>query len=250
MSLSALVLIPARYGSSRFPGKPLAPLLNNTMISFVYERVEALKSVSGFKVKVAVVTDDSRIEEHLLSGKKNVVRVDDPVESGTERIQLAWERFFHQENFDFIVNVQGDEPLIEREDLVDLLTFHDRSPFDVTTIYEQKEMSEDFKNPNKVKAVVDEKSGKCFYFSRAAIPYDREGSELKNWNLHVGLYSYRPEALRTFCQNPVSTLENIEKLEQLRALSLGMSIGAVKARHPFMGVDLPEDIATVEGVLK
>lgn len=250
MSISALVLIPARYDSSRFPGKPLAPLLNRPMISYVYEKAEALKELPGFVATVAVVTDDQRIEDHLKSEQKNVVRVDDLVESGTERIHLAWQRYFGDKDFDFIVNVQGDEPLIEKEDLADLLNFHHKSGFDVTTIFEEKEMSDEFKNPNRVKAVVDSKSGQCFYFSRAPIPHDRDGGELAKWNLHVGLYSYRPVALKKFCDNPMSSLEKIEKLEQLRALSLGMTIGAIPARHPFMGVDLPEDIATVEGVLK
>ena len=244
------MLIPARYESSRFPGKPLAPLKNKPMISHVYERTQKLSEVQGFEVTVAVVTDDDRIEEHLKNEEKCVVRVDDPVESGTERIHLAWKRHFGEEDFDFIINVQGDEPLIEKEDLKELVEFHHQSSFDIATVVQEKEIDQEFNNPNRVKAVFDEKTGQCFYFSRAAIPMDRDGGNLKHWHLHIGLYCYRAQALEKFCKNPMGSLEKIEKLEQLRALGLGMTIGATRARHPFLGVDTPEDIASVEGVLE
>lgn len=220
------------------------------MISHVYLRASELKGLLGREqVTVAVVTDDERIEKHLKDKGQKVVRVDDAVESGTERIYLAWSRHFANENFDFVINVQGDEPLLKGDDLKELVEFHQNSAFDITTLVEEKSDFTNFKDPNKVKAVFEKETGRCPYFSRAAVPHDRDGDCLKSWFLHIGVYCYRTEALEKFCKAPVAELEKIEKLEQLRALGLGLSMGAVLARHEFIGVDLPSDIEKVEGVL-
>lgn len=220
------------------------------MISHVYKRASELEGILGREqVTVAVVTDDERIENHLKEKGQKVVRVDDAVESGTERIYLAWLRHFSQDNFDFVINVQGDEPLLEGKDLQELVEFHQGSPFEIATLVSEKKDFSEFKDPNKVKAVYEQTSGRCHYFSRAGVPHDRDGGELKSWFLHIGVYCYRTQALEAFCKAPVSELERIEKLEQLRALGIGLSIGAVKARHEFIGVDLPTDIKKVEGVL-
>lgn len=219
------------------------------MISHVYERAASIKQLIEADIEVAVVTDDDRIEKHLQEKGQNVVRVDDPVESGTERIYLAWKRHFKERSFDFIINVQGDEPLLEGTDLQELLEFHNKSVFDIATIVAEKSDFSDFGDPNRVKAVYEKGDGRCHYFSRASVPHDRDGGLLKSWYLHIGVYCYRADALEGFCKNPVSELERIEKLEQLRALGLGLSIGAIVAKHEFIGVDLPEDIKKVEGVL-
>lgn len=220
------------------------------MISRVYEQAAALTKAEGLEAEVFVVTDDSRIEDHLKELGHNVLRVDDDVISGSERIFLAYDRHLKEKTFDFIVNVQGDEPLLRASDLEGLVRFHQQSRFDICTIVEPKKDFAEFKIPDRVKAVYEEKSGKCHYFSRSPVPHDRDGDQLKEWYLHVGIYSYRPEALVKFCQNPPSDLEQIEKLEQLRALGLGMTIGAVKAEHSFMGVDKPEDLEKVEGEIQ
>jgi 3-deoxy-manno-octulosonate cytidylyltransferase (CMP-KDO synthetase) len=220
------------------------------MISHVYQRASELESLlDEGRVTVAVVTDDERIEEHLKNKGQRVVRVDDEVVSGTERIYLAWLRHFSNENFDFVINVQGDEPLLKGSDLKELLEFHGQSSFDITTLVEEKKDFKDFKDPNKVKAVFEEETGRCPYFSRSPVPHDRDGDSLESWFLHIGVYCYKTAALEAFCKAPVAKLENIEKLEQLRALGLGLKIGAIKARHEFIGVDLPEDIKKIEGVL-
>lgn len=221
------------------------------MISLVYEKASQLKNSLGEgRVEVAVVTDDERIEKHLQEKGQKVVRVDDDVASGTERIYRAYERHFSGENsFDFIINVQGDEPLLEGKDLEELVSYHQRSSCDIATIVMEKTDFSDFKNPDRVKAVYEKESGRCHYFSRAPVPHDRDAKDLKEWFLHIGVYCYKPEALEKFCKAPVSELENIEKLEQLRALGLGLSLGATKARHDFIGVDRPEDLKLVEGVL-
>lgn len=220
------------------------------MISRVYEQAAGLSEVAGIEATACVVTDDSRIESHLNDLGHKVVRVDDDVPSGSERIFLAYDRYFKNQNFDFLVNVQGDEPLLRVSDLEELVKFHSKSSFDICTIVESKADFSEFRVPDRVKAVYEEASGKCHYFSRAPVPHDRDGDQLKEWFLHVGIYSYKPQALVDFCKNPQSELEGIEKLEQLRALGLGMSIGAIKATHSFMGVDKPEDIEKVEGEIQ
>ena len=246
------MLIPARYGSSRFPGKPLARIAEKSMIEWVYRHTEETQSAAdnSLSVDVAVVTDDETIESHVIEFGGKAVRVDDPVESGTERIFLAWERFFAKENYDFIINVQGDEPLLRGEDLAGLIKYHVKSSFDVATLVQPKTDFSEFKDPNRVKAIRAPESGQCLYFSRAAVPHDRDGDGLKKWHLHIGVYSYRPEALKRFCSLPMSHFEKVEKLEQLRALEDGMTYGSMEIMRDLFGVDTKEDIVKVEGALK
>ena len=220
------------------------------MISRVYEGVEALSKFENLEVSVCVVTDDERIETHLIQEGHKVVRVDDDVPSGTERIKLAHDRYFSDKNLDYIINVQGDEPLVTDQDLFELISFHEESDFDICTIVLGQEDLSQMSDPNRVKVAFERKSGRCHYFSRAPIPYDRDGNVQKSWFLHVGVYCYRPYALKKFSEAPMTEIEKIEKLEQLRALSLGFSIGAVEGSHPYFGVDKPEDIEKVEGELE
>lgn len=241
----AHILIPARFGSSRFPGKPLAKILGQTMIERVYKN----SLLSGFKCHV--VTDNDEIEKEVKSFGGHVLRVDDDVPSGSERIALAFERFLQIEKPQLVINVQGDEPLLNGEILRELAEFHLKSNFDITTLLrERKAPEEDFKNTNVVKAVFGETSGQCFYFSRESLPHDRSHLNTHTWHQHIGVYSYRPEALLNFVKLPVSRLEDLEKLEQLRALENGFSIGAVLTTQKLMGVDVPEDVQKVEGVLR
>lgn len=240
--LRALVLIPARYASTRFPGKPLVPLLGKPMIQRVWENVAHF-------FDAAVVTDDDRIEEAVKAFGGQVVRVDDDVESGTLRIGLAYERHFADKEYDFILNVQGDEPLLGGTDLERLVQFHASSPYAVTTLVKKETDSEEFKNPNRVKAVFSETNGECHYFSRSPVPHDRDGGD-PAWWLHVGVYSYRPESLKQACALPASALEKREKLEQLRVLENGMRIGAVETKSILLGVDVPSDVSKVEERLR
>lgn len=240
--LRALVLIPARFASTRFPGKPLVPLLGKPMIQRVWENVAHF-------FDAAIVTDDDRIEDAVKAFGGQVVRVDDDVESGTLRIGLAYERFFADKDYDFILNVQGDEPLLGGQDLERLVQFHATSPFAVTTLIKKENDSEEFNNPNRVKAVFSERSGECHYFSRSPVPHDRDGSN-SSWWLHVGVYCYRPESLKLACSLPPSPLEGREKLEQLRVLENDMRIGAVETKSILLGVDVPSDVAKVEERLR
>lgn len=240
-----VILIPARFASSRFPGKPLAEIHGKSMI----ERVFTNCKESGYPTYV--VTDDDRIDSHVKAFGGAVLRVDDNVPSGSERIALAFERHLSKENPELVINVQGDEPLLKGEILKELAEFHLASSFDIATLLRERSVKEeDFKNPNVVKAVFSKASHQCLYFSRQSLPYDRDGGREYPWYHHIGVYSYRPKALSAFVKLPLATLEDLEKLEQLRALENQMSIGAVLTAQKLIGVDVPDDIQKVEGALR
>lgn len=238
-----LILIPARYGSSRFPGKPLAKINNKSMISYVIDNCNQ----SGFDY--AVVTDDEQIESHIHELGGNVVRVDDDVTTGSERIFLAYQRHFSEKNYQYIINVQGDEPLLGADLLKELQSFHSKNNFDVLTAVKKRENTEEaFQNPNVVKCIYSQHNSQALYFTRASAPFSRESEEF-NWYQHIGVYSYKTKALEKFVQCESSPLENLEKLEQLRVLENGMTIGAIETQVNLIGVDTPEDIHKVEGVI-
>lgn len=243
--ISAQILIPARFASTRFPGKPLVQINGISMIERVYKNCAA----SG--MPTAVVTDNDEIENAVKAFGGEVLRIDDDVPSGSERIALAYQRYLLEKNPELIINVQGDEPLLKGDVLKELAQFHAGSQFDVTTLLRERLSSEeDFKNPNVVKAVWSSVSKQCMYFSRQSLPYDRDGKNLHPWYQHIGVYSYRPKALSAFVKLPMSALEDLEKLEQLRALENQMSIGAILTTQKLIGVDVPEDVTKVEGALR
>ncbi len=235
-----LILIPARYESSRFPGKPLAKICGKPMIQHVYETCQSL-GVDSF-----VVTDNDEIENCVKEFGK-VIRVDDEVETGTQRIALAYERFFADKGYQFIVNVQGDEPLIEKRVLEKLIKTHQNVNRDIMTVIRKNSSIEDFNNPNIVK-VATSSQGHCHYFSRASIPFHR-GEEFEFFHQHVGLYSYTRESLRFYKESELSKNELKESLEQLRALDAGLSFGFIESKTKLIGVDVPEDIQKVEACL-
>ncbi|HXH32201.1 MAG TPA: 3-deoxy-manno-octulosonate cytidylyltransferase [Bacteriovoracaceae bacterium] len=239
-----VVLIPARHGSSRFPGKPLALISGKSMIERVYTNCRE----SGFET--AVVTDHDGIEAAVKAFGGKVIRVDDDVPSGSERIALGFERFYLSGSPDLVINVQGDEPLLKGSVIRELAEFHLKSTYDIATLIRERSVrEEDFKNPNVVKAVWSAVSKQCFYFSRESLPYDRDGGRDYSWYQHIGVYSYRPKVLARFVKLPMSELEDLEKLEQLRGLENQMTIGAILTTGRLIGVDVPEDIKKVEGVL-
>ena len=266
-SKNILILIPARYQSSRFPGKPLAPIAGKTMIQRVYENCQRAEETEiakkeGLSIHVGVVTDNDKIEEHVKSFNGNVYRVDDDVPSGSERIYLAYKRYFEEkERVDLLINVQGDEPLLNPKRVSNLAAFHLHSTFDVATMVKPMIGSVDrWKCPNSVKTIFVKQSNKCLYFSRAPIPFKRSNGkpdDLKEameessllWHLHIGVYSYKLGGLRSFNEMDSSYYENSEQLEQLRALEMGLEIGAIEVNDNLVGVDTPEDIQRVEGLI-
>ena len=239
-------IVPARYASTRFPGKSLAPIAGKPLIQHVVERCQKAKSLS----EVIVATDDSRIANVINKFcRVEMTRPDHP--SGTDRIaEVAARCQCHA-----VVNIQGDEPLIDPV-AIDA----------VAGALAQNEMSTagtpiknpaEFDNPNVVKVVVNA-AGHALYFSRRTIPYLREaasGSASEQlaafpFLKHLGIYGYRRETLLRLVKFPVSPLENAEKLEQLRALENGIPIAVVKVEYDSVGVDTPEDVKRVETILK
>ena len=248
---SILILIPARFGSSRFPGKPLATLCSTPLINHVIQRVEQLsKTRPDLDIHNCVVTDDDRIKEVVESSGGRCVLVKDETTSGTDRIKLALERHFSNKEWDLVVNVQGDEPMIDPKDLSSLVDFHLNSAYDVTTLYKIISFGA-AKSSNQVKVVLNPSSGQCLYFSRSIIPFDRdESAEEGQFHGHVGVYSFRPSSLIKMSELSETVLEKRECLEQLRALESGMTIGAIETKNNLIGVDTPEDLKRVEEVLR
>ena len=258
-----LVLIPARFNSTRFPGKPLAPILGKSMIQRVYENcLEAnLNSLPSFQgdqysapynliFETCVVTDSSEIESHLLEVNARVCRIDDEVNTGSERVFLAFKRHFSNKGYDLVVNMQGDEPLLGGLELRKLCLFHLENGGDIATLIRKRtDLDQEFSNKNVVKVIYSQPTGLCLYFSRAQIPYFVDDKLSSEWYQHIGIYSYKIDALEKFSQASPGFYEKRESLEQLRALEIGMTIKGLKTDAKLIGVDIPSDIPKVERVL-
>ena len=232
---NVLAVIPARYASTRFPGKPLAPIEGKPMIQHVWERA---CQVSGI-ARVIVATDDARIQDAAVGFGAEVVLTSPDHPSGTDRM---WEVAQPLSGYDWVMNIQGDEPRIDPAQLSAVIAAATQSPADILTLVCPIETVEDWQNPNMVKAVLAD-SGQALYFSRAPIPYHRDEPGIpESVFRHIGLYLYRRVALQRFTQLPPSSLELIERLEQLRALEAGMRIDAVVVDAAPVGIDSPEDL--------
>lgn len=246
------VIIPARYSSTRLPGKPLLEIVGKTMIQRVIE--QAQKSQAK---RTIVATDDARIADHIRGIDGDVLMTGNTHESGSDRIEEAT-RQLKMVDSDVVVNVQGDEPLIPPEviDQVAELLF-DHPECSVATLAEPIAAGKDLENPNIVK-VVASNDGIALYFSRAPIPWHREAFEsgiattlAQGWYRHIGIYAYRVSALREFVSLARSPLEVTESLEQLRFLSNGYGIAVTEACSPVPGgVDTKEDADRVRAVVK
>ena len=241
-----LLLIPARLQASRFPGKLLAPIKGQSLIHRVWQNCRSA-SIAELSFEVAVVTDSEEIENHVTDFGGRVFRVDDAVASGSERVFLGWKRFV-VEQVELIVNVQGDEPLLLGSDLKDLVQFHLDSDFDIATLVTRREDAE-WKDSHNVKVAWNSASGRCLYFSRSLVPFEAGKNPVRQWWHHAGVYSYRSRALELFSKSPRGECEQREQLEQLRALELGLGIGALELGKKLVGVDVPADIAKVEALL-
>jgi 3-deoxy-D-manno-octulosonate cytidylyltransferase len=239
-----LAVIPARYASTRFPGKPLVEIAGKPMIQHVWERV---KEVDGLH-RVVIATDDNRIAEVARAFGAEVRMTAPSHPSGTDRM---WEVAQTLPEYSWVLNVQGDEPFITPGHLAKVLSaIQSRSQADIFTLVTPVANAEEWQNPNIVKAVLAE-DARALYFSRAAVPYHRDLPEApQRVYRHIGLYLYRREALARFTQLLPSPLEQIEKLEQLRALEAGMSIFGVTVDAAPIGIDTPEDLERIQDFLK
>lgn len=248
--MSFTVVIPARYQSSRLPGKPLADIGGKPMIQWVYEQ-----SIKSGAEQVIIATDDERVEAKAHEFGALVCMTSSAHESGTERLAEVIDKMDIDKNH-IIVNVQGDEPLIPPsiiKQVADNLAQHTDAPM-ATLAVEISDEDEVF-NPNAVKVVRDEK-GFALYFSRASIPWDRDNfakhPKLVEQALlrHVGIYAYRAGFINTYINWQPSVLEKIECLEQLRVLWYGEKIHVdVAVESPLAGVDTPEDLQKVRDVI-
>lgn len=248
--MKVLVLIPARYASTRFPGKPLAKIAGKEMILRVCGQVAA----TGYDL--AVATDDSRIFDTVTAAGYRAVmtRADHP--SGTDRLAEAYAKI--GDNYDVVVNVQGDEPFIRPEQINDIVGIFTKYPdtrlATLARPYPQDRSYEGLEDPNMVKLVMGD-DGRALYFSRSVIPYLR-GVDKKEWPArhqyysHIGIYAYTPSALAEIVKIPRGSLEISESLEQLRWLQHGYEVRVAVSDFPTIGIDTPEDLAAAEAFLK
>ncbi len=246
------IVIPARFASVRLPGKPLRELAGKPMLHHVCDRARE----SG-AAEIVVATDDARIENACRAYGVDVEMTDSALASGTDRAaRVALVRGWNDTSI--VVNVQGDEPLMAPAAIRQAATLLARSGADIATLVTSLTGLDEFLDPNVVKAVTDAR-GRALYFSRAPVPWSRDGAQTgvrsqTRWQharRHIGLYAYSVRALRTLSATPVSELETLERLEQLRALSCGLSIAVGEAEAvPGPGVDTEHDLDRVEALLR
>jgi 3-deoxy-D-manno-octulosonate cytidylyltransferase len=234
--MKLIAMIPARYGATRFPAKLMQDLCGNPVIVHTYQRV----ADTNLFDQVYVVTDDERIENaiHEVGGK--VIRSQKEHNSGSDRLAEASKDL----EVDIIVNVQGDEPFTDKENLqkvIDIFANDSQQNIAVASLMERITHPDDIANPNNVKVVVN-KFNEALYFSRSVIPFPRDTNTKVPYYKHIGIYAYRKDALQQFTQLPPSLLEETEKLEQLRYLENGFKIRLAVTDIPTIGIDTPEDL--------
>lgn len=243
--MPAVVVIPARFGSTRFPGKPLARQTGKYLIQHVYEQASAAKRAK----RVVVATDDPRILDAVRGFGGLAVMTSNTHQSGTDRIAEVMRRpEFAQTKI--VVNVQGDEPEIDPELIDNLIRVVEQAEVPMATASAPFEHPDEIPNPNMVKVVVDQR-GFAMYFSRSVIPYDRDRLTANAnkmtlaslYRKHLGIYAYHKDFLLTLATTPMCDLERLEKLEQLRALYLGVKVYVQETPVAAHGVDTPEDYA-------
>ena len=245
MPVQVVCIIPSRYESTRFPGKPLADLCGKPMIQHVYERV--LKS--GAVSSAAVATDDERIFQAVRAFGGRAVMTSPRHRSGTDRIAEAVETMGLRED-DIVVNIQGDQPLFEPAQVDEVVgPLMEEASLPMSTLIYRIVRDEEIAHPNAVKVVFD-RGHFALYFSRATIPFVRDREKKAEYFKHHGIYAYRRDFLRTFTALPDGILERLEALEQLRALENGYRIKVVVTPHDSVEVDTPQELERVRRLLQ
>ena len=234
-----VIVIPARYGSSRFPGKPLADILGKPMIQHVYERASAVSNVS----MVIVATEDERIVEAVQGFGGQCILTSAGHSSGTDRLSEVMELI----EADIYINLQGDKPLVKPEEISQLINGMKANIDTQVGILCYRISEQEALNPNTVKVVLGN-NGNALYFSRALVPYPQDAKAAQYWS-HAGIYGYRRETLSTYFHLPQPMLERTEMLEQLRLLVAGIPIQAFEIESGSPGVDTPECLARVRAIL-
>lgn len=243
--MKVIAIIPARFASTRFPGKPLVLIHDKPMIQHVYEKALS----SGFFKKVIVATDDERIKNVVSEFGGEVMMTNKNHQSGTDRCGEVIQKLPNE--FDVVVNIQGDEPFIHFAQLEELIGLFKTTPAQIGTLKKALTNHDELINPNVVK-VVTGVDHRALYFSRHPIPFLRDSLQ-KEWigkqayYKHIGLYGYRVETLQEIVQLSASLLEKSESLEQLRWLEYGYQIFVAETNHESIGIDTPEDLKKIIG---
>ncbi|WP_159635191.1 3-deoxy-manno-octulosonate cytidylyltransferase [Sphingobacterium composti Ten et al. 2007 non Yoo et al. 2007] len=242
--MKVIGIIPARYQSSRFPGKPLIDIAGMSMIQRVYQQAKHASSLT----EVIVATDDQRIYDHVKSFAGNVMITSETHESGTDRCAEVIKNLV---GFDVAINIQGDEPFIDPQQIDLLVSCFENKETEIATLIRRVENEDELFNENKPKVVLN-KNGEAIYFSRQAVPFLR-GIETSQWLTkrpyynHIGIYGYRIDILQQLTALPLSELETMEALEQLRWIDNGYKIKTAISSHSNDAVDTPADL---ENILK
>lgn len=241
--MKIIAVIPARYASTRFPAKLMHDLGGKTVIVRTYEAAINTQLFDD----VFVVTDSDLIFDEIVSVGGKAIKSIKEHESGSDRIAEAVATL----DVDIVVNVQGDEPFIDKESLasvIEVFKKDSQKAIDLASLMREITDLEAIENPNNVKVVVDQ-NGLALYFSRSVIPYPREKNVSVRYFQHIGIYAFRKQALMDFYTLPMKSLEASEKLEQLRYLEFGKKIKMVETKHVSIGIDTPEDLEKARKML-
>ncbi|MBQ7985174.1 MAG: 3-deoxy-manno-octulosonate cytidylyltransferase [Bacteroidales bacterium] len=247
--MKILAVIPARYASSRFEGKPLAMINRRPMVIWVYDA--AVKS-SLFD-KVCIATDDDRIYQTSIQYGADAVMTDKDLNNGTERCRQCVEILEAKgEKYDIVVNVQGDEPLIKPQMMADVISGFDKEDTDIVTLRKAITQAEQAEDKNVVKVVCA--GERALYFSRSTVPFCRDCSlqqavEQNIYYKHIGIYAYRTQVLKQIVKLKPTVLEQTEKLEQLRWLENGYNITVKTTLYDTVGVDTPQDLEQIKKII-
>lgn len=241
--MKIIAVIPARYASTRFPAKLMQDLGGKTVILRTYESAINTQLFDD----IFVVTDSDLIFDEIVSNGGKAIRSIKEHESGSDRIAEAVENL----DVDIVVNVQGDEPFIDKESLakvIEVFKSDTSKQVDLASLMREIKNEDEINNPNNVKVVVDQ-NGFALYFSRSVIPYPREKNVNVRYMQHIGIYAFRKQALLDFYSLPMKSLEASEKLEQLRYLEFGKRIKMVETSHVGIGIDTAEDLERARKML-
>ncbi|MBI9032040.1 3-deoxy-manno-octulosonate cytidylyltransferase [bacterium] len=226
-----IIVIPARFASTRFPGKPLVNLANKPIIQHVYEAVKDLN------LPIIIATDNEMIAARVKEFGAECRLTSADHQSGTDRIAEVVQNL----DYDLIINVQGDEPFIKIEPLKELIKAFNDPSVSVASLMHKLHSPSDINNPNNVKVVCGNQE-QALYFSRSPIPFNRDKNSNVTYFKHIGVYAYTKQALLEFVKLPMGKLEEVEKLEQLRFLENGYKIKMVETDYRGIGIDTPEDL--------
>lgn len=235
------IIIPARYGSSRLEGKPLLKVKDKPIIQWVYEKAKSAKGVDV----VIVATDDERIYDAVKSFGGEVEMTSTEHKCGSDRIKEVVDR---HEDFEYIINLQGDEPMIKQEMIEAVIDGVKNHKADISTLIRPIEDKDEVENPNLVKCVIDN-NGFALYFSRSKIPFERKENPAPFYG-HIGIYGYRRKALTAMTTSAQTSLEISESLEQLRALQMGMKIKTSIVNEKPVGIDTIEDFENFKKIVE